>query len=212
MSCQIYNKFQLGKVSQEEFDDHKQTCTVCQTLYRQDKKLFSSLQSLKKPQETGELWGKIEYLLQREMEQPQPAHKDRKTLTLALPSQPLLKAAVFLIGLCLVTLLFLFVPQKRSSGLLSRQALQKVEKTEQAYIAAIRDLEEQADSSLASMDIELSLLYRDRLSTIDEQIRLCKEELEKNPANTHIRRYLLAALQDKKETLREITTLKENHG
>ena len=28
-----------------------------------------------------------------------------------------------------------------------------------------------------------------------------------NPANAHIRRYLLAALRDKKETLKEIQTL-----
>jgi hypothetical protein len=51
------------------------------------------------------------------------------------------------------------------------------------------------------------LLYRDRLETIDAQIARCQEALAENPSNAHIRRYLLAALQDKKETLRELAQL-----
>lgn len=54
------------------------------------------------------------------------------------------------------------------------------------------------------MDMELHLLYRDRLETIDRQITLCKNAIDLNPANAHIRKYMMMALKDKKETLKEI--------
>jgi len=43
----------------------------------------------------------------------------------------------------------------------------------------------------------------DKLAVIDGQIEKCQEALERNPGNAHIRRYFLAALQDKKQTLAE---------
>jgi hypothetical protein len=57
---------------------------------------------------------------------------------------------------------------------------------------------------MADMNLELMLLYRDRLETIDDQIEQCREALSENPGNAHIRRYMLAALQDKKQTLKEL--------
>ena len=62
------------------------------------------------------------------------------------------------------------------------------------------------------MNVELMLLYRDRLETIDDQIEQCREALSENPANAHIRRYMLAALQDKKETLKELLETNINNG
>ncbi len=92
----------------------------------------------------------------------------------------------------------------QESGLLAGSALERVEKLEREYVQAIRELEKEATPHMAQLDMELMLLYRDRLETIDAQIERCQEALETNPANAHIRRYLLTALQDKKETLVEI--------
>jgi len=61
---------------------------------------------------------------------------------------------------------------------------------------------------MAGLDLELDSLYRDRLGTIDAQIARCREALKSNPANAHIRRYLMAALRDKRETLTEVLNLK----
>jgi predicted metal-dependent hydrolase len=58
------------------------------------------------------------------------------------------------------------------------------------------------------LDLELEFLYRERLEVIDAQIAKCREAVAANPANAHIRRYLMAALQDKKETLAEVLNLK----
>jgi hypothetical protein len=96
-----------------------------------------------------------------------------------------------------------------SSGLLARQAMAKVEKIEREHMQAIEELEKKALPKMASLDLEMMLLYRDKLETIDAQIERCKEALASNPANAHIRRYLLAALQDKKGTLAELLSYKQ---
>ena len=90
---------------------------------------------------------------------------------------------------------------------LAGAALVQVEQKEKEYSAAIAELEAVALPQMAKLDTDLMLLYRDRLETIEAQIERCKEALATNPANAHIRRYLLAALQDKKETLKELVDL-----
>jgi len=62
---------------------------------------------------------------------------------------------------------------------------------------------------MAELDLELMLLYRDRLEIIDQQIVECKEALSSNSGNAHIRRYMLAAFQEKKNTLRDIMRASE---
>jgi hypothetical protein len=54
------------------------------------------------------------------------------------------------------------------------------------------------------MDIQMMSLYRDKLAVIDAQIGKCRDALDSNPGNAHIRRYLLAALQDKHQTLADM--------
>jgi hypothetical protein len=88
--------------------------------------------------------------------------------------------------------------------LLAGKALKQVEAKEREYEEAIAEMERLAEPQLAKLDADLMMLYRDRLATIDAQIVRCKEAAARNPANAHIRRYLLAALQDKQETLQEL--------
>jgi hypothetical protein len=59
-------------------------------------------------------------------------------------------------------------------------------------------------------DAELILRYRDRLETIDSQIRRCRTVLARDGANAHVRRYLMTAYQDKKETLTRL--LQQDEG
>ena len=92
------------------------------------------------------------------------------------------------------------------SGILDQAALQDVIDKEQEYLEAIERLEESASQKLAVIDENLINLYSNKIRVIDQQIAYCREALEMNPANTHIRRYLFAVLQDKKQTLEEILT------
>ena len=103
---------------------------------------------------------------------------------------------------------FLYYRQQQPlpvKGLLAEKALQRVEAAEADYLQAIAGLEAAAGPRLTALPPDLASLYRTRLEAIDAQIIRCREALAANPANAHIRRYLLAALQDKKETLRSIT-------
>ena len=62
---------------------------------------------------------------------------------------------------------------------------------------------------MADLNLDFVFLYRTRLETIDAQIVQCREALALNPANAHIRRYLIAALKEKKDTLAEVLSLED---
>jgi hypothetical protein len=100
--------------------------------------------------------------------------------------------------------LFLRPSPRNTSGLMAEAALVRVEKEEQEYAAAIKELEVKVGPKLAEMDLSLMALYRDRLETIDAQIERCREAIAVNPWNAHVRRYMLAALRDKQDTLARI--------
>jgi hypothetical protein len=110
-------------------------------------------------------------------------------------------AALLLIALAT----FLIVRSGASpSGILTARALARVESVEKEYSAAIGDLERLARPKIEAMDLQMVSRYQDKLAAIDAQIARCREALASNPANAHIRRYLLAALSDKRQTLAEV--------
>lgn len=203
MNCEFYQQHALGEIDENEFSQHLATCAVCEKLVTQDAQILAFAQNLEKPQASPLLWAKIENSLRAEQE------RKRRYWRINWPEQKwtwLRLAAVLLIGIGLGSYL-IFKPEPSESRLLAGAALQQVEKREREYAAAIAALEQTAMPQMAKLDTELMLLYRDRLETIDAQIARCREALAVNPANSHIRRYLLAALQDKKETLRELLKL-----
>jgi len=203
MNCEFYQKHELGEIEENEFSQHLTTCSACQKLAEQDARILKLAQSLQKPVASPLLWAKIESSLRAEQQ------KNRRHRRINWPEQKwtLLRiAAVLLLGIGLGSYL-IFKPQPSESRLLAGAALEQVEKRERAYAEAIAELERTALPQMAKLDAELMLLYRDRLETIEAQIARCKEALAENPSNAHIRRYLLAALQDKKETLRELLQL-----
>jgi hypothetical protein len=203
MNCEFYQKRELGEMAESEFSLHLATCSACQKLVAQDEQILTLAQSLQKPLASPLLWAKIENALRAEQQ------KNRRHRRINWPEQKWTLwriAAVFLIGMGLGSYL-IFKPKPSEPRLLAGAALQQVEKREREYTEAIAALERTALPQMAKLDAELMLLYRDRLETIDAQISRCKEALAENPSNAHIRRYLLAALQDKKETLRELVQL-----
>lgn len=202
MGCSFYRDFELGSMTENQFQEHLRTCAECQTVNSQDEQILTLAKELNEPIRAPLLWGKIENAIKNEQERQGhrlPHHFHRHSYTLIRAAAALL----LIIGVGSVALLLLPVDGPEGK-LLTDAALQRVEQIEQEYIAAIEALEEQMVTNPAEAETDLMLLYRDRLETIDDQIERCKEALESNPANAHIRRYLLAALQDKRETLTEI--------
>ena len=203
MSCHKFKKYELGKIEEREFKNHLKGCATCQSEMKQDAWLMSLAKSLKQPVKAPFLWGRIENTLREEKR----ARESTRVKDYRWRLFPALSYAVIFLMVISIGLYFLLIQKTREPRLLAQKALIKVEKKESEYMEAIVELEERVLTKMANLNLELMLLYRDRLETIDDQIESCKEALGKNPANAHIRRYMLAALQDKKETLNEILRL-----
>lgn len=200
MNCDFYRRRELGKISDADFDRHAVDCEECKKLIEQDVKLLAEAKSLKQETAAPLLWAKIENTLRAEKQAKQRKWAEvfevRTSVALRL-------AAVLILAVGVGTYFFL-QPEPSFSRLLAGKALKQVEEKETEYEEAISELERLAESHLEKLDEDLILLYRDRLATIDAQIVRCKEAAARNPANAHIRRYLLAALQDKQQTLQEL--------
>jgi hypothetical protein len=200
MSCNKLKRYEFGTLGESEFQKHLKTCASCQERVNQDSRLMSLARGLKRPVESPHLWNRIEESLRKEqLKEIESGEKKIRWSPLRL-----LPASAAILLIMSIGLYFLLKPETSKSGLLTESALMKVEKKERDYVDAIEELEEIALPKMAEMNVELMLLYRDRLETIDDQIEQCREALSENPANAHIRRYMLAALQDKKETLKEL--------
>lgn len=195
MQCNRYKDFESGKISQKEFEQHLEYCATCREAFRQHKEISQIAAGLNRSVEMPDMWDKIKSGL---IDQRHQSRRQKRYL--------ILKIAAVLLVLTLSGLYFLIPaqPDKPQSAILDDNALKQVLKTERQYEEAIARLEAVTALKLAEMDLELMLLYRDKLETIDNQIEQCRSASLRNPANYHIRKYLLAALRDKRETLKEI--------
>jgi hypothetical protein len=209
MICERFDEFCDGIMTTEEFARHAQNCPSCSEQAALDTQLDQRIMELRKPIQDEGLWERIAVVLIQEKErtasQTQPAESGSLTFGALFSRRwPVLVPA----SAALVVIMVLGVQHLRNpttpSGILTSEALTQVEIKEKEYLGAIEVLERQAQSRIAAADSQMMSLYRDKLATIDSQIVKCREALEANPGNAHIRRYLLAALHDKKQTLVDI--------
>jgi hypothetical protein len=197
MICNYYQNDNLDNLPEKEQAEHLKSCPLCQQRSEFEDQIIREAGQLPALKPDAEVWHKIASSIPDNT-------KRRKNNIIQMWLRPkvwLSAAAVFLIMLSAVVFYFY---GGSSNKVLSDGALVRVEFTEQNYMDAIHEMEQQATPIMAEMDTELMLLYRDKLETIDTQINRCREAIKKNPGNAHIRRYMLAALQDKKATLKEI--------
>ncbi len=209
MSCDKYDKYGDGAQTAEEFARHVRDCLECREQAALDARLDREIPALRKPVGAEGLWQRIETSLRHEKEIT--AARDGKSVSGGLKLSAFLSrrwAVLIPAGAALVAAAVLGIQLFRTppapSGILAREALARVEIKEKEYLGAIDLLERRARPKIAAMDLQEMSLYGDKLATIDAQIDKCREALDSNPANAHIRRYLLAALQDKRQTLADV--------
>ncbi len=213
MNCKKYDAYRLGKMNEAEFRSHAEGCASCKRQADADERIMAELGYLKRPLSAPNLWARIEEDLKKEQDIKRRdklhvyARPGRSKLIAWLRKRSfiLVPAALVAVGIGL-GLFFELRHRTPASGLLAKEALRKVELTEREYIRAIDDLEKKARPKMASLDPGMMSLYRDKLEAIDSQIARCREALGVNSANAHIRRYMLAALQTKQQTLAELLT------
>lgn len=211
MKCRKFDDFESGRITIEEFALHAKSCPSCRDEAALQRRLELGLGSLRRPLAAPGLWERIERrLLEEKQAAPAgaPVIRSAKSGRWKKITFILVPAAAVLLAAALIPLLVSRRPAP-VSGLLAGSALAKVEETEKEYARAIEELEKQARPRIGGLDFSMMSLYRDRLAVIDSQIETCREALRSNPANAHLRRYLFAALQDKKDTLAEILSQKD---
>jgi len=200
MSCTFYQNDTLHLLSEEEQQKHLESCPLCSERKAFEDQIIHEARQLNRVEPDNDLWDKIETTLQQD--------QNRETsgiFPLRFGLKTWLSAAAIIIALFSVSIFYFF--SGGSEKILSDGALLKVELSEQNYIDAINDLENDAKPKMAQLETDLMLLYRDKLETIDRQIKSCRQAIQSNPGNAHIRRYMLAALQDKRDTLKEILSI-----
>jgi len=207
MTCGKFDARERPRMSPDEFAEHARACAECAAKAALDARLDAELVALRDAIPAPGLWDKIELTLGREKARASARDRDRRlrgglSLAAVFGRRPLLAAAgaAVLLAIALGAIVLL-TRSPASPGILSRRALAKVEIKEKEYAEAIAAMENQAGSRIEAMDLQMASLYRDKLAAINAQIERCREALASNPGNTHIRRYLLAALHDKRETL-----------
>lgn len=207
MICRDLERYDQGKMDEAEFIRHAAGCRTCREALRLDKRVMSLSQSLRQPIDAPDLWNRIEDSLQKEItgvESPAPEFRVKRG------RWRIWRLAAVSAALIMVACIGIFIGLKirtPSSGLLSDKAFARVEQKEQEYLQAILNLEKIVLPQLGDLNLELNFLYRDRLETIDAQIQQLREALEFNTANVHMRRHLMMALQEKKDTLAEVLNL-----
>ena len=215
MSCKELERYDRGEMDEAEFMRHAASCPVCRQALQLDEEVLSLAESLRQPVEAPYLWSRIEEALRRKraeeqqlVQEPQANRKQKSgRFSLRWRFLRVVPSAAALLIVVAIGIYFGLKSAPPSSGLLADKALARVEKKEQEYMKAIKDLEKQALPQMDDLNLDFVFLYRTRLETIDAQIEQCREALALNPANAHIRRYLIAALQEKKETLAEVLNL-----
>lgn len=203
--CDVYVKHWLGHMDDAQYDEHIKSCKLCKTHLEEDARIFELTNSLKQPVDAPKSWKKIEMALTEEKAKNIIQHIfSQRNIIFRI-------AAVLIIGLAIG---FYFIQQYQipDKGVITERMLEKLDERERDYLESIEALEAATQEKLATMDLNLMLLYRDKLEMVDAQIAECKEALSDNPANAHINKYLFAALKEKKETLKEIYKLKMNNS
>jgi hypothetical protein len=215
MKCRKFEAAESGRLTAAEFQEHARRCAECSAMAALDARLDAEARTLREsvaPESTG-LWTRIEAALVTEKaETAAPAaapargggparRRPLASLFGRIPRQVLVPAGLTILLLLASAAALLLRVQASSSGLLARRALARVELKEREYTEAIGALEKLAGPKIEAMDLQMMSLYRDKLAAIDAQIERCREALASNPANAHIRSYLLAALRDKRQTL-----------
>jgi hypothetical protein len=89
-------------------------------------------------------------------------------------------------------------------AILRISAIQEVERTERAHLAAIAQLERVAQPKLQDTSSPLMVSYNEKLMLLDDAIAECEKAIEHNQQNAHLRRQLLSMLDDKRATLHDV--------
>ncbi len=167
---------------------------------RIEKLISEAAKKLPKHDPPDQLWGMIETRLEAVK-----AHRSfwKEVIDIfagfSLPKwQPVLKYSVIATAVAVIFLTFWL------KFFHEYDPLKVVARAEVKYIQAIEQLERRVEKQQPVQDMNLWILYQERLALLDESIEACKQTLEYDAENINARKYLLLAYQEKVETLKKL--------
>ncbi|HKD10809.1 MAG TPA: hypothetical protein VKE50_01995 [Thermoanaerobaculia bacterium] len=191
-----------------ELETHAAACGPCREELELWNRISQAAPSLRKRWESPGLWVRIEKSI-HESRRADEASRGRKESRAWWPL--LAAAALFLVAMIGLRVFRpslgereLLTSRSFSKPLLTEDALSDVEKSEERYVASIERLSRLAEPKLRQPSTPLLISYREKLLLLDTAIAELRSQLDQNRFNTHLRKELLAAYQEKQHTLEQV--------
>lgn len=191
-------------------ETHAAACEDCRKRLRLWKEISESAPALRKTWESPDLFPRIARTI--------ASASPRSAGDSARPRQRFvwlpIAAAASLFALSMIGL-YVFKPGESARDpisnlrvplepLMSEATLNDVEAAEARYLESIEKLSRPARARLESPETSLLAAYREKLQLLDSAIAECRNQIEQNRFNTHLRRELLAMYQEKQRTLQDL--------
>ncbi|HEX3683646.1 MAG TPA: hypothetical protein VHU83_14000 [Bryobacteraceae bacterium] len=194
-----------------EAREHLKQCAACRREYRVWAEISTAAKELHEEWESPELWPRIQRAIDAEPK-PKPAWwKEWKTWAIAAVALIAISAAV------------VWRPWERARApaseagkpvalnaanrdFLTEQALQEVEKNENAYRQSIDRLSQLAEPKLESAASPVAVNYREKLVMLDSAIAETRANLDQNRFNVRLQTELANLYREKQDTLKELLT------
>jgi hypothetical protein len=181
---------------------HAQSCDACMQKLTDWNEISATARELHATWNNELVWPRIERAIRNE----RPSTRTRVWQ---------IAAALFLLAALGATA---WVAQRRvhasafDERILRASAVDEVERTEKAHIAAINHLESLTAAKLDQPSTPLLVSYKEKLMMLDDAIAECQTAIDRNRQNAYLRTQLLTMYSEKQRTLQDVLREDNNHA
>ena len=188
--------FEASPLSMRTAEEHAAECAACAETLASWNEISATASTMSTTWQNDMLWPRIERALRAER---------RRSPLAAI--RAVAAALVLTVGLG-GTLWYTLRSQVRDAAfdreILRMSAVDEVEKAERAHVIAIDRLEALAESRLEEPESPLMMSYKEKLMLLDDAIAECRDNVDRNRQNAHVREQLLAMYSEKQRTLEQV--------
>jgi hypothetical protein len=194
---------------------HAQSCEACARELTAWNDLSAAARTMQQTWESPALWPRIERALTAEVggRQERAPRWNFAALWQGFALHWQMAAAALVLAVLTASGAWMLLhrsgqPLAPDNSLLTKSAVDEVERAEAAYIKAIDNLAAQAKPKLENPATPLLASYREKLQVLDAAIADLRATVESNRANAHLRGELRSLYEDKQRTLEAV--MKDN--
>jgi hypothetical protein len=217
IACKDRERIFLDGTAEEwaALESHSTGCAACAEELRAWKNVSLAASELHQEWDSAALWPRIEAALAQQTSAAKDSRWQRFFGSWNVGSVQWQTAAAALLVVALTASAIWFTASLRiqpipdNRALLNDRAVNDVERAEAAYEQAIDKLDAQARPQLQNSSVPLMANYREKLLVLDSAIADLKSQASINPANSHVRRALLAMYREKQDTLEQVLEAKQ---